>query len=164
MVQNTAQPLNHTPRMVNPMLTTLPHRPRMIRTLALLLALTACAPSPTDTVRARDIRVIDGDTVRYDQESIRLMGFNTPETRGAECESERVMGYEAKQRLRDMIDAASVIVLDYKMRRDGDRTRDRYQRLLAILTVDGVDVGTVLIAEGLAEEYNGRGRRRDWCE
>ena len=43
--------------------------------------------------------VVDGDTVHCDGEKIRLLDFDTPETRRAKCESERVAGYEAKARL-----------------------------------------------------------------
>ena len=43
--------------------------------------------------------ITDGDTIRCDGEAIRLMGFDTPETRRAKCEGERVAGYEAKARL-----------------------------------------------------------------
>ena len=39
---------------------------------------------------------LDGDTIWCDGERIRLMDFNSPETYRANCESERVAGYEAK--------------------------------------------------------------------
>ena len=43
-----------------------------------------------------------------------------------------------------------------------ERKLDRYGRTLAHLTVNGRDVGGVLIGEGLARQYNG-GRRQGWC-
>ena len=42
---------------------------------------------------------MDGDTIHCDREKIRLLDFDTPETRRARCEGERVAGYEAKARL-----------------------------------------------------------------
>ena len=39
---------------------------------------------------------------------------------------------------------------------------DRYGRRLVRLSLDGRDVGAVLISEGLAVPYRG-GRRIDWC-
>jgi endonuclease YncB( thermonuclease family) len=40
--------------------------------------------------------------------------------------------------------------------------RDRYDRLLGRLIVNGTDVGNTLIAEGLARAYDG-GRQLGWC-
>ena len=113
---------------------------------------------------ASSIYVIDGDTVRINQESVRLVGFNTPETRGAACEAERALGYRAKERLRQLIDQASTIRLDYETTRAGSLSRDQYRRLLAVLLLDGRDVGAVLIGEGLARAYSGRTARGSWCE
>ena len=45
-----------------------------------------------------------------------------------------------------------------------DNKRERWRRVLGRLYVDGVDVGDILISEGLAVPYNGKGRRRDWCQ
>jgi endonuclease YncB( thermonuclease family) len=39
---------------------------------------------------------------------------------------------------------------------------DRYRRSLAHLTVNGKDVGEILISEGLARPYNGK-HRDGWC-
>jgi endonuclease YncB( thermonuclease family) len=39
---------------------------------------------------------------------------------------------------------------------------DRYGRTLASVTVNGRDVGEILIGEGLARPYQG-GRRGSWC-
>jgi endonuclease YncB( thermonuclease family) len=39
--------------------------------------------------------------------------------------------------------------------------RDRYDRVVAYIVVDGRDLGEVLMAEGLARAW--RGRREPWC-
>jgi len=42
-------------------------------------------------ISSDDIRVIDGDTIRvfHKAPAVRLVGFNAPETRRAQCEAER---------------------------------------------------------------------------
>jgi endonuclease YncB( thermonuclease family) len=43
--------------------------------------------------------------------------------------------------------------------------RDRYRRTLAIVRDRaGRDLAQVMIREGLARPYNGRGRRQGWCD
>ncbi len=51
---------------------------------ALALAAGSALPAPID---ANDVRVIDGDTIRvhHQKPDVRLVGFNAPETRRAQC-------------------------------------------------------------------------------
>ena len=42
-----------------------------------------------------------------------------------------------------------------------DRDQDQYGRDLRIITRDGQSLGDTLVAEGLAERW--QGYRRDWC-
>ena len=39
---------------------------------------------------------------------------------------------------------------------------DKYGRILAKMTVDGMDVADILVREGLAVRYTG-GKRINWC-
>jgi endonuclease YncB( thermonuclease family) len=71
------------------------------------------------------------------------------------CAAERRLAIAARDRL--------VVLL-----RDGARIerhgRDRYGRTLAVVRdAAGRDVAQVLIGEGLARVYHGRGRRAGWC-
>lgn len=102
------------------------------------------------------IEVVDGDTIRIGDDRYRLLGFDTPETRFAQCESERDLGNQATRRLKQLIATGSEAVLHIEAR------RDRYDRFLARLEVNGQDVGPVLISEGLARPYQG-GQRGGWC-
>lgn len=111
---------------------------------------------PRGSIRASAVRVIDGDTIEYGGLSVRLIGFDTPETYYADCASEKQRGDAATARLRQLIRGAGTLQL---FLRDG---RDRYGRGLGSLLVDGRDVGNVLISEGLARPYSG-GQRRGWC-
>lgn len=102
-------------------------------------------------------RAIDGDTLQVGREVIRILNIDAPEIGGAKCDSERTRGLEAKRRLAALIDRG---VMSLK-RGDGSRLRDRYGRTLALVFVDGQDVGERLVAEGLARRWNGK--RRPWC-
>lgn len=107
-------------------------------------------------VDATRIKVIDGDTVRIGVETIRLDGFDTPETKRFKCIKERRHGQKATKRLRELLNRARQI----RFVRTG---RDRYGRTLAEFTVDGADIGGILIAEGLAVEYHAGRKKHSWC-
>lgn len=116
----------------------------------------AVEAAPEGTIRASAIRVVDGDTIEYGGLSIRLTGFDTPETYYADCAAEKARGDAATARLRQLIRGATTLQL---FLRD---ERDRYGRGLGSLLVDSQNVGDVLISEGLARRYSG-GRRQGWC-
>ena len=65
------------------------------------------------------------------------------------------LGRRATHRLKELLASGEVRVIE-------SGKLDRYGRTLAHLTVNGRDVGGVLIGEGLARPYNG-GRRQGWC-
>ena len=50
-------------------------------------------------------RVVDGDTIwlHHQKPDVRLVGFNAPETRRAQCDFERGLGGKATARLRDLV-------------------------------------------------------------
>jgi endonuclease YncB( thermonuclease family) len=75
------------------------------RTLFLLAILSM--PAIAEPIDPGDIRVIDGDTVRvyHQHPNVRLVGFNAPETRNAECQAEFELGSKATRRLRDIVRA-----------------------------------------------------------
>ena len=88
---------------------------------------------------------------------LRIEGINAPERRGASCAHEKRLAAEAALRLeRIMARSRSVRLLQAK--------RDKYFRLLGRLEVDGVDVGRLLLAEGLAVEYDGGRKTNPWCD
>ncbi|HSK22013.1 MAG TPA: thermonuclease family protein [Egicoccus sp.] len=127
-----------------------------VATLAALLG--ACLP-PTSTPPAGESGtvewVIDGDTVDVrgpdgTEERVRVIGIDTPERE--EC------GYaEAANALADLVEDREVVLVP------GARDdRDRYDRLLRYLDVDGTDAGLHLIEQGLAvaryDSRDGHGR------
>ncbi len=113
----------------------------------------------TSTLRSSSIRVIDGDTVdiRGLTANVRLVGFNAPEVSSPQCTAELDAGRRATTRLRNLLQNAQVIEYERvacacKSGTEGTR-RCNYGRLCGKLTVDGTDVGRILISEGLAVRY-----------
>lgn len=123
------------------------------------------------SVTPRD--VIDGDTVRLTGgQTFRLVGFDTPETgRQARCSYERELGDAATARLRSLIRmaaSAELTAVQCSCRPGTHGTPEcNYGRSCGSLRVDGRDVGSILISEGLARPYvcgaTGCPRRRPWC-
>jgi endonuclease YncB( thermonuclease family) len=126
------------------------------------------------TLQARDIRVIDGDTVAISGEraNVRLVGFNTPETRSPACSAELQIGLSATSRLSALLRQAQTIEFRRVVCacRPGTQGTDRcnFGRQCGSLFVDGTDVGRTLISENLAVAYQcGRTscppRPGNWC-
>lgn len=102
---------------------------------------------------SRVVKVIDGDTVTVEtngaQETIRIIGINTPETvdprKPVEC-----FGQEASTRAHELLDNQTVTL-------EADATQgehDKYNRLLRyVFLADGSDFGKQMITEGYAYEY-----------
>ncbi len=102
--------------------------------------------------------VYDGDTVALDCGSeritARLLGFDTPEAKDPKCAAEAAHAAKATARLRALSTAGALTFSGH--------ARDKYNRLLVTMKVDGQDVAGPMIREGLAMAYNG-GTRINWC-
>lgn len=103
---------------------------------------------------AGDFRAVDGDTLAYGHERIRVMGVDAPETFQAKCPAELDAGLRAKAFTAAALDRGPVT-----LERHG---RDRYGRTLAVVRIDGRDLAVLLIGAGLGRPYHGE-RRRPWC-
>lgn len=99
-------------------------------------------------------RVVDGDTIELNGEKIRLLNIDTPETHEPQCAQEKARGLAAKARLVGLLARGKITV-----ERNG---RDRYRRTLALVRVDGRDVGAVLLAEGHALPYEPGSQAKAW--
>ena len=126
---------------------------------------------PQNATTTLRIEVIDGDTVRYNGEIFRLVGFNTPESGlNAQCSRERALAAKATDRLQQLLDGGVPnlrrVACACSPGTEGTR-RCNYGRLCGKLTVDGEDVASILVAEGLAERFvcwaTSCPQRRDWC-
>jgi endonuclease YncB( thermonuclease family) len=115
----------------------------------LIAAWLAWQPAPLQACRA-----LDGDTIRCGETRVRLLGIDAPELR-ARCEAERQLAEAATERLGALLEGG--------VRLSGT-SEDRYGRTLAVVrNAEGEDLGALLIREGLARPYHGRGPREGWC-
>ncbi len=109
-----------------------------------------------ETINPATVYVVDGDTIRMDGDSWRLVGLDTPETYEPGCDFELALGQAATARLRGLMASGRVVEV---IRLPG---RDRFDRGLARLFIGGEDIADILVREGLARPYEG-GRRLGWC-
>lgn len=114
----------------------------MIRAAALAAVL---ALASTDDAASSSIAIIDGDTLRIDGVTIRILNIDAPESFRSRCERELVLGLAAKERLRQLVDGATVTWTA--------TGTDRYGRTLATVKADGIDVGEALVAGGYAVRW-----------
>jgi endonuclease YncB( thermonuclease family) len=105
------------------------------------------------------VRVIDGDTISLEdgKPNVRLVGFNAPETGSrARCEAERQRGEAAKQRLRALVSKGrsdfEQVACSCAPGTEGTEVCN-FGRRCGALRVNGVDVGSTLIDEGLAVRF-----------
>ncbi len=111
---------------------------RQITTYILLLSTFVCFGTPTKVTR-----IIDGDTFETETgEKVRLIGINAPEISD-------IFGQEAKQYLSYLIENKTVDIQADNISND----RDRYQRLLRYVILDGVDINKKMVSDGFAFAY-----------
>jgi endonuclease YncB( thermonuclease family) len=136
---------------------------------AVALSNQSCAESQTsDPGVVTSLYWSDGDSGRLDGELFRLANVDAPETGGvggrggAQCEAERVLGYEAKAFIVELTRDADVRV-------SSRGEEDRYGRVVVTLSVNGDDLAALAIEAGHLRAWphvNGRAQsnKPDWCE
>jgi len=119
----------------------------------LLAGCTRTAAAPTDPGAATVIEVVDGDTVVVDiggqQETLRLIGIDTPETVDPDQPPE-CFGAEASAHTKELLPTGTAV----RLTRDVE-ARDRYDRLLVYVerAEDGLFLNLDLVAGGWADDY-----------
>lgn len=115
------------------------------------------APPVNNTGAITISRVVDGDTVKVliegEEETIRIIGINTPETVDPRSEVE-CFGKEASNATKGILNIGEIVTLTVDQVQDD---RDKYGRLLRYIADNsGQDVGLWLISQGYAHEYTYR--------
>jgi endonuclease YncB( thermonuclease family) len=141
-------------------------------TIALALVLTVAAePTRSEPIAADAVEVVDADTIRVRGQTVRLVGFDTPEAGiDARCEGERNLAARATARLRALVAGGG---LDLQIVRcscpPGTQATQpcNYGRACGLLKARGRDGGAILISEGLARSYvcgaTSCPPRSSWC-
>lgn len=102
------------------------------------------------------IRIVDGDTIHDGTNYYRLIGYDTPETYRPRCHAEYEWGLRATARLTELLaDGSAVLTSTSEL--------DKYNRLLAEVTVKARKLSNIMISEGLARRWPITQKRR-WCK
>jgi len=105
--------------------------------------------------RDRVTCVVDGDTVWLNGANLRLKSYDTPEPYNDIC------GGRAEVELARRASARLLQLLNGNSFTEETGGEDRYGRVLANIRIGGIDVGDILIDEGLARRWpNGH---EFWC-
>ncbi len=90
------------------------------------------------------LEVIDGDTIRLeDGRLIRYIGIDSPEIDSPYTEAE-CFGYESTEINKDYVEGKTVELVK------GLEDKDKYDRYLRYVYIDGIFINTQMIAEGAA--------------
>ena len=108
--------------------------------------------TPVSSPLYRVISVTDGDTIEIDyngvETPVRLIGVNTPETVDPRTTVE-CFGIEASNFLKSLLSNKNVSIAADPTQSD----RDKYNRLLRYVYLDGEDIGYKIISSGYGYEY-----------
>ena len=126
----------------------------------LAVACVANVAARSEPIKPSQIFVVSGDTIEVfnRRPAVALLGFKAPERRPAraQCAAERALGSRATQRVRELVSGGG---LDYQARRCAcesgteGTSRCNLGRTCGILTVNGRDLGQILIDEKLAVPF-----------
>ena len=100
------------------------------------------------------VSVHDGDTIRCDGEKVRIANIDAPELPGSpKCQDRRVSYAWCDYRAGEAARVALVRLVSRGPVRITRLGTDAYGRTLATISVNGVDAGDYLIAQGLAKPW-----------
>jgi endonuclease YncB( thermonuclease family) len=128
---------------------------RLIIPVLILLAAPAYAIEKCGSGK-RVTCVVDGDTFWLDGVKIRMEGYDTPEPQTGICGGvrEKRLAARATSRLIELMNSGYTVEFAGK--------KGHYKRELATVRVGGVDVGDILVAEGLARKWPDG--NEFWCD
>lgn len=140
----------------------------LARTILIMMMIAAGAAQAETTagpVPARVVRVVDGDTIAVHAYpwlretravSVRLAGVDAPELKGR-CPGEVAAARASRAFLAALAPEGTAIELS------GIRDDAYPGRVVARVTVNGVDLSEAIVAAGHARRYDGKTKRQGWC-
>jgi len=120
-----------------------------MRTGAVFLLFSTLFLSAMTQAAERGFSNYDGDTFKA---TFRIANVDTPEIKG-KCPSETELAKKAQAFTKDFLAQNNLVITQTGV--------DRYGRILVTVQHNGVDLGEVLVAAGLAREWTGK--RESWC-
>ena len=111
---------------------------------------TACGPGRGPAC------VVDGDTFKLGDRSIRIIGIDAPELAEPKCAAEAAVARRAADRLRALLNQGQFDMIAHRLQQ-----QDRHGRDLMVIKRGGASIGSQLMDEGLAHRYFGS--KRSWC-
>ena len=114
---------------------------------SLVLAVLLVAPAALALTRESGVRVVDGDTIDLNGQKVRLFGIDAPEkTQSCDRHGQSwACGAWSVGMLERAIGSAAVVCTA--------QDTDRYGRLVATCTADGVDLARAQVQAGAAQAY-----------
>lgn len=100
--------------------------------------------------------VIDGDTFKLGDRTIRITGIDAPELSAPKCPAEAALARRSADRLLVLLNQGPFDMIAHRVEQ-----QDRHGRDLMVLKRGGVSIGRQLIDEGLAHRYIGT--KWSWC-
>jgi endonuclease YncB( thermonuclease family) len=129
----------------------------IFRILALSLALTFAASA--EPVNVNDISVVDGDTIYYHGERYRMIGYDTPEIqtpRRIVGPDEKALATIAKERFVELLHSGPLDLAEVRCSCPESKIGTEQcnnGRKCGLLTVNGQNIGEILIGEELAMPF-----------
>ena len=129
--------------------------------LLVLSVLARPAYAGPEILDGRDAVILDGDTIAFGSERIRIVGIEAPGISEPHCAREEIFALRSRQRLAELVRSGPV-----RIERTG---QDELGRTLARLFIsDGRNVADILVAEDLALPWREGAearetRERHWC-
>jgi len=100
--------------------------------------------------------VIDGDTFKLGDRTIRIMGIDAPHIMKPRCPAEAELGRRSADGLRDLLNAGQFEMVAHRLQQ-----QDRSGRSLMLIRRNGKSIGRQLVHEDLAHRYTGF--KMSWC-
>lgn len=100
--------------------------------------------------------VIDGETVKLGDRTIRITGIDAPDLVAPKCAAEGALAKRSAERLVQLLNAAPFDMVAHRL-----QMLDRHGKYLMVLRRNDESIGARLIDEGLAHRY--MGVKYGWC-